>query len=439
MSSEEGTLATQAAQDENGAGCPVFPGFDPLANPEQLADPGLALEGAREREPLFFMPQYGLWVMTRYEDVREAFRDSEAYSNASTIRVPDVPPEYADRLAHFPVKHAQPAGLDAPEHTRIRKIAQQGFTQSMVRRFEPSMREIAETAIDGFVADGKTDVVTEYAEAIPMQIAALMLGASIEDVPKLRQWNRDSIDLMIETLEGQRMFDLCERMIEFDKFMRDLIAERREQPTDDVLSLLVHAETEEGEPALDEGELIGLASVTLTAGTDTTGGLIGRMFYELLSDRSRWEEVLADRELVTPAVEESLRMYGIVHTLLRTTTREVEVAGVTLPAGTPVLLQLDSANHDGAHFEASENFDLHRPKGELADHLAFGKGTHFCIGAPFARPMAKIALETMLDRIPGIALADPEAPPQVFPSLFVGGLTHLETVWEPKQARAEIT
>jgi cytochrome P450 len=418
--------------EHEGMKCPVFESFDPLAHPEQLPDPGLALKGAREEAPLFFMPKYGLWCMTRYEDIREAFRDSKSYSNASTIRVPDVPPEYADRLEHFPVKHAQPAGLDAPEHTRIRKIAQQGFTQSMVRRFEPNMHEIANTAIDKFLAAGRADIVTEYAEVIPMQIAALMLGASVEDVPKLRQWNRDSIDLMIETLEGQRMFDLCERMIEFDRFMRDLIAERREQPTDDVLSLLVHAETDDGEPALSEGELIGLASVTLTAGTDTTGGLIGRMFYELLSDRDRWEEVLADRELITPAVEETLRMFGIVHTLLRTTTCEVEVAGVTLPAGTPVLLQLDSANHDGARFEDAETFDLHRPKAELADHLAFGKGAHFCIGAPFARPMAKIALETMLDRIPDLRMADPEAPPSVFPSLFVGGLTHLEAVWESK-------
>jgi cytochrome P450 len=424
----------ESVKDQAGRECPVFHSFDPLEHTEQLADPGLALEGARKEAPLFYMEKYGLWCMTRYEDVREAFRDSETYSNASTIRVPDVPPQYADKLAHFPVKHAQPAGLDAPEHTRIRKIAQQGFTQSMVRRFEPDMRVFANAAIDRFIAAGKADIVTEYAEVIPMQIAALMLGASVEDVPKLRQWNRDSIDLMIETLEGQRMFDLCERMIEFDRFMRDLIAERREQPTDDVLSLLVHAETDDGEPALSEGELIGLASVTLTAGTDTTGGLIGRMFYELLADHSRWEEVLANRELITPAVEETLRMYGIVHTLLRTTTREVEVAGVTLPAGTPVLLQLDSANHDGARFEDSEKFDLHRPKAELADHLAFGKGTHFCIGAPFARPMAKIALETMLDRVPDLALADPKAQPQVFPSLFVGGLTHLEAAWAPETA-----
>lgn len=424
-------MATQT-QTDDGNGCPVFHGFDPLANPEQLADPGLALKHARSDAPLFFMEQYGLWCMTRYADVREAFRDSETYSNGSTIRVPDVPPEYAERLAHFPVKHAQPAGLDAPEHTRIRKIAQQGFTQSMVRRFEPNMHDLATSSIDKFIDRGKADIVTEYAEVIPMQIAALMLGASVDDVPKLRQWNRDSIDLMIETLEGQRMFDLCERMIEFDKFMRELIAERRENPTDDVLSLLVHAETDDGEPALDEGELIGLASVTLTAGTDTTGGLIGRMFYQLLSDRSRWEEVLADRSLITAAVEETLRMYGIVHTLVRTTTREVEVAGVTLPKGAPVMLQLDSANHDAARFEDSEKFDLHRPKAELADHLAFGKGTHFCIGAPFARPMARIALEVMLDRIPDLRMADPGAVPSVFPSLFVGGLTTLDAVWDPK-------
>jgi cytochrome P450 len=414
----------------DGKSCPVFHGFDPLAKTEQLADPGAALKGAREEAPVFFMPQYGLWCMTRYEDVREAFRDSATYSNASTIRVPDVPPEYADKLAYFPVKQAQPAGLDAPEHTRIRKIAQQGFTQSAVRAAEPDMHRFAEAAIDGFIDDGHADIVTAYAEVIPMQIAAVMLGASIDDAPKLRQWMRDSIDLMIEPLEGQKMFDLCERMIEFDRYMRDLIAECQANPQDNVLSLLVNAETEEGEPALTEQELIGLASVILTAGTDTTGGLIGRMFHVLLSDRSLWEEVLADRELVNQAVEETLRMYGIVHTLVRTTTREVEVGGVTLPKGAAVMLHLDSADQDGARFEAPEKFDLHRPKNELADHVAFGKGQHFCIGAPFARPMARIALETMLDRIPSLRMKDPTAAPDIFPSLFVGGLTHLETVWD---------
>lgn len=421
----------QPAHDEIGSACPAFPQFDPLAHPEQLADPGHALKEARASVPVFFMPQYGLWVMTRYEDVREAFRDCETYSNASTIRVPDVPPEYAERLAHFPVKHAQPAGLDAPEHTRIRKIAQHGFTQSMVRNYEPAMRSIAKNAVDTFIGEGRADIVTEYSEVIPMQIAALMLGASVDDVPKLRQWMRDSIDLMIETLEGERMFALCERMMEFDRFMRDLIAERREEPRDDILSLLVTAKTDDGEPALEEGELIGLASVALTAGTDTTGGLIGRMFHELLVDRTRWEEVQGDRALVLPAVEETLRMYGIVHSLVRTTTRDVEVAGVTLPKGAPVMLQLDSANHDDSVFSDPGTFDLHRPKAQVANHLAFGKGAHFCIGAPFARPMAKIALETMLDRIPDLRLADPDAPPQVFPSLFVGGLTSLQAVWNP--------
>ncbi len=426
----------EAAHKDSGARCPVFHDFDPLEHTEQLADPGLALKGARREEPVFFMEKYGLWVMTRYEDIREAFRDSETYSNASTIRVPDVPEEFRDRLAYFPVKQAQPAALDAPEHTRIRKVAQQGFTQTAVRAAEPDMHAFAERAIDGFVADGQADIVTRYSEVIPMEIAASMLGAQTSAAPKLRQWMRDSIDLMIEPLEGQRMAEVVDRSVEFDAFMRELIAECRREPQDNVLSLLVHAETEEGEPTLTEQELIGLASVILTAGTDTTGGLIGRMFHVLLSERGLWEELLADRGLVDAAVEETLRMYGIVHTLVRTTTREVEVAGVTLPKGAFVMLHLDSADQDEAKFEDPERFDLHRSKAELADHVAFGKGRHFCIGAPFARPMARIALETMLDRIPDIRLKDPEAPPEVYPSLFVGGLTHLEAEWEPRRPAA---
>jgi cytochrome P450 len=415
--------------------CPVFPSFDPLQHPEQLADPGLALGGAREAEPVFFMPQYGLWVMTRYDDVRQAFRDWETFSNASTIRVPDVPPEYADRLEYFPVKFAQPAALDGAEHTRIRRLAQQGLTQTVVRAKTPDMRRFANEAIDGFASQGKVDLVTEYAELIPLQIAAVLMGATASDAPKLRQWMRDSIDLMVEPLEGERMFDVCERSIEFRDFMLALIAERRENPGDDFLSLIVQAKTDSGEPALNDAELIGLASVILTGGTDTTGGLIGRMFHVLLSDRSLWEEVVHDRSLVPAVVEETLRTYTIVHSLVRTTTREVEVAGVRIPKGAPVMLHLDSTNHDAGRFSNPDQFDLHRSKGELADHLAFGKGAHFCIGAPFARPEARIALETMLDRIPGLRMADPDAPPQIFPSLFVGGLTHLEVEWDPSEVR----
>jgi len=154
------------------------------------------------------------------------------------------------------------------------------------------------------------------------------------------------------------------------------------------------------------------------------------MFHVLLSEHSLWEELVADRSLVNQAVEETLRMYGIVHTLVRTTTREVEVGGVTLPKGAAVMLHLDSADQDGARFDGPGKFDLHRPKNELADHVAFGKGQHFCIGAPFARPMAKIALETMLERIPSLRMKDPGAPADIFPSLFVGGLTHLDAVWD---------
>lgn len=425
-------MSTDTVREEGG--CPVFHAFDPLEHPEQLSDPGRALREARRETPVFYMPKYGLWVMTRYEDVREAIRDSETYSNGSTIRVPDVPPEYVDRLPYFPVKFAQPAGLDAPDHTRVRKVAQQGFTQSQARAREPDIERIAHGAIDEFIADGRTDIVTRYAEVIPMHIAAAMLGASAADVPKLRQWTRDSIDLMVETLEGERMFAICERMIEFDQFMRALIDERRKQPQDDVLSLLVHAEMDDGEPALDESELIGLASVILTGGTDTTGGLIGRMFQQLLSRRSLWEEVAADRSLIPAAVEETLRMYGLVHGNVRTTTREVEVSGVTLPKGTAVMVHMDSADHDEAAFEDPETFDLHRSKAELAKHLALGKGTHFCLGAPFARPMARIAIETMLDRIPDLALAEPDAELEIYPSIFVGGLTRLEVVWNAKGA-----
>jgi cytochrome P450 len=154
------------------------------------------------------------------------------------------------------------------------------------------------------------------------------------------------------------------------------------------------------------------------------------MFQQLLSKRGLWEEVAADRSLLPAAAEETLRMYGLVHGNVRTTTREVEVAGVTLPKGSAVMVHMDSADRDDSTFKDPDRFDLHRSKAELGNHLAFGKGTHFCIGAPFARPMARIALDTMLDRIPDLELAEPDADLEIYPSIFVGGLTRLDVVWD---------
>lgn len=407
------------------AACPHLEGFDP-GLPEQAANPFPHLERARNEVPVFFLEKYGLWAITRYEDVREALRDTKTFSSSRMIRVPEVPDEYKDRLEYFPMA-IQPAGIDPPAHTPLRKLAQKAFTQTAAKAREEDIRSIAHGLIDEFESAGRVDLVPRYCELVPMFTAAAMLGVTPEDIDVLRQWTRDSVDLMLEPLEHDRLLEVAERMVAFDRFIRDLIEERRSEPTDDVLSLLVHARGDDGEEALTEAELLGLVTTILTGGTDTTGGVIGRMFHELLRSRHLWEEVKADLSLAPNVVEETLRMYGTVQGIVRATTREVDVAGVTIPADASVWLHLGSADRDDV-FESPNVFDIHRPKSEYAKHVALGRGTHFCLGAPFARLETRVALEVAAQRLPTMRVVDPDAL-DVFPSLFVAGIQHLEVEW----------
>ena len=414
--------------------CPHMGDFDPGKAPD-VYDPWPTLARARDEQPVFLLPQYGMWVVTRYADVREALRDIETFSSGAHINFPPVPEKYRDQLEEHP-SAMQLNGMDPPRHTYLRRIAQKAFTPATAKAREPEFRAIANRLVDDFIDRGSADLVEVFASKFPLYTASAMLGLDPdpETAAEMKQYATDAVVLSVDPVTDAQLDEAMMRAIRFDRFMRGVIEERRKNLGDDVVSLLIKARDDESDQALNDAELVSVVTQSLVGGIDTTGALIARMAYMLLSVPERWDRVCADPGTYAgTVVEETLRMHGPIRAVGRTTTRDVEVAGTTIPEGSFVLLHTGSASRDQSTFEEPERFDIERSAGELGQQLGLGRGTHFCLGAPFARVAGRVALETLTERMPDLRLADPDAEIELNPSLFVVAIQQLDVAWGAPQ------
>ena len=411
-------------------GCPHMGDFDPGKAPD-VYDPWPTLARARDEQPVFFLPQYGMWVMTRYADVREALRDIETYSSGAHINFPAVPEKYRDQLAEHP-SAMQLNGMDPPRHTYLRRIAQKAFTPATAKAREPEFRTIANRLVDEFIERGSADLVEVFASTFPLYTACAMLGLDPDPqtAAEMKQYATDAVVLSVDPFTDEQLDEAMLRAIRFDRFMRGVIEERRKNLGDDVVSLLIKARDDESDQALNDAELVSVVTQSLVGGIDTTGALITRMAYMLLSVPERWEQVRAEPATYAPTiVEETLRTHGPIRAVGRTTTRDVEVAGTTIPKGSFVVLHTGAASRDPSTFEDPERFDIERSAGELNQQLGLGRGTHFCLGAPFARVAGRVALETLVERMPDMRLADPDFEIELNDSLWVVAIQRLDVAW----------
>lgn len=400
-------------------GCPVFPSFRPL-DPEQVIDPYPQLAVARREEPVFYMPDYDVWVVTRYEDIEEVLRDTDTFSSADFVDFPPFPPEVANQLVDGHPLENTLVSTDPPAHTRIRKRAQKAFTPRQAEARAPAVRELAHDLVDGFAATGSTDLGRSYCTQIPIRVVGPILGVSMEEAAQLYQWATEALILVgnARQMDETQLLDYGRGQVEFDRFIRDLVRDRRANPRseDDLVTSLIEAEGEDGEPALAESEIVGIVAAALAAGSDTSAATMANCVFSLLEERSRWEEILAEPGLIPGAIEETVRAKGAARTIPRTATRDCELAGVKIPKGAEVLVHLGSGSHDERRFEDGESFDLHRANAK--QHLGFGKWMHFCIGAPLARMELRVAIEVLAERLPDLR-PSPGAAIEYFPSLQV--------------------
>ena len=308
---------------------------------------------------------------------------------------------------------------DPPDHTRLRRPVQKAFTPRRVAQLRPRTTQIAAGLADGLAdglaaADGVTDLLAAYARPLPVTVLCELLG-----VPEA-----DRARVAATVLRYDAAGEMPQVEEDLAAYFTGLIAPRRAEPGDDLLSALITASDQADETAdqLTVTELVSTAFLLVLAGFDTTVNLIASGTLALLTTPGKWPGC-ADRSLLPAAVEELLRFTSPVnHANDRFTTEEVSIGGVAVPAGEWVIIALPSANRDPARFPGPEHLDLDR---DISGHIAFGHGIHYCLGAPLARMEAEVALGTLLDRFPGVSLA---APPEELRWRSVSVINGLESL-----------
>ncbi len=363
-------------------------GFDPVGELAQVREN----EGVTRAMTPFGMPAY---LVLRYDDVRAVLADPVRFSNARTsLQVMNGPQVGEDEILQLRAGHL--LALDPPEHTRLRRMLTPEFTVRRMRRLAPRIQEIVETHLDDLEREGRpADLVQSFALPVPSLVICELLGVPYSERQGFQERTRRQLDASVP------IEDRLALQQEGREFMREQVARAKASPGEDMLGMLVREHGEE----LSTEELVGIASLLLIAGHETTANMLGLGFLALLRHPEQLAMVRDDPAMVAPAVEELLRWLSIVPSgIPRTTTTSVTLAGTTIPAGELVMASLVAANRDPALVADPERLDITR--GALG-HLAFGHGVHHCLGAPLARMEMNIAFPALLRRFPNLALATP--------------------------------
>ena len=373
-----------------------------LYSPEFRVDPYRVFAQMREHDPVLCQPgvdgETMIWFLTRHDDVAAVLLDDERFVRDPRHALTED--ELAGQELPAPLQAIDNHMLnrDGEDHRRLRRLVTKAFTPKVVEQLRPRIQAIADELLDAVETRGSMDLSAEYAFPLPITVIAELLGVPTADQHRFEEWSNAIITPAIEPEALERFFG---QMGEFVAYLTDLFAARRADPQDDLVSALLAARDEND--ALTEEEVFGTVVLLIVAGHETTVSLIGNAVVNLLSHQDQLELVRADPSLIPAAIEEVLRYEGPVErTLNRWAATDVELRGQTIRRGEVVIAILGSADRDSERFPDPDRLDIQR---EDKRHLAFGRGSHYCLGAPLARLEAEIALETLFRRLPNLRLA----------------------------------
>jgi len=371
--------------------------FNPL-DPRLRADPYSIYRELREEAPVYWQPMMQTWILTRYEDNLAVLRDHAAFSSERTRAKNALVQQLESfRLSSGPLGTTPTMlSVDPPAHTRMRSLANKAFTPRVVERSRPHIQEIADELLDALPEPGTLDVVADLAVPLPMIVIAEVLGVPASDRERFKGWSSDVAASLGGPFQPPDVLEKARNSSnEIADYFRDLMARRRREPRDDLISALIAAE-EQGD-LLSEDELIATCILLLIAGNETTTNLIGNGMLALLRNPEQRRRLQADPSLIETAVDEMLRYESSVQMTSRIVDHDIDFQGQRFEEGQVVLLLLAAANRDPAQFPDPERFDAGRRPNR---HLAFGQGIHYCLGAPLALAEAQIAFQTLLRRLP---------------------------------------
>src|SRR5262245_11965011 len=365
-----------------------FGSFDDAVSGD-VRDPYTGLAQMRRLNPVQRLDMSGMpheaskpvFMVYRYDEIAEVLRDHETFSSGIIVNV----------FGEVFGKQVM-LGMDEPEHRRYRSLVSKAFSQkALARRQDELVQGVANELIDRFAERGRAELVREFTFPFPTQVIAGLLGLPRADYPQFQRW---SISLLGFTVNRERGIAASKAL---EEYFGPILASRRKEPRDDLISTLAHAEID-GEHLSDD-EIFSFLRLLLPAGVETTYRSTGNLLFGLLSNPDQLDAVRSDRSLIPQAIEEAVRWEAPLLIITRVATRDTELAGVPIPAGSAIMPMLGAANRDEDRYADPDRFDIFR---EQKPHISFGHGGHVCLGMHLARLEMRVALNLLLDRLPGL-------------------------------------
>ncbi len=392
-----------------------------LINREQdaIGCPYPIFSALRDESPIHFSDKLGTWVCTKYEDIMEILHDTDRFSSlmptgprdgrsgfATAMEELAADPSMAEYFQTFLANAANAAVLlnaDPPEHRRQRKAVNRAFRPTRLRGMEPMIEEVTSELIQEIVDKGESEFVSEFAVGLPMTIIAVALGVETDDLATFKRWSDDLVmPVGNPDPTTEKVRDYLISLSEFNEFFGNLLQLRRQDPHEDIISDVATAEV--NDEMLNEAEMLSMLQQFLVAGNETTTKLLTNLMHHLAEEDGLEERLRDDPSLIDNFIEEGLRFEAPVGGLFRMAKEDTMVGETQLREGDHIWLIFAAANRDPEMFSQPDTFSVDRENAR--DHLAFGHGEHFCIGAMLARLEARIAVEQILERLENIRLID---------------------------------
>jgi cytochrome P450 len=382
----------------------------------------------RDEDPVFCQPgldgETPIWFITRHDDVVSVLLDDERFVRDPRLA---LPPELMEAIASgmpesFAFVDQHMLNRDGDDHRRLRRLVTKAFTPRMVEQLRPRIVEIADDLLDAVAARGSMDIVEEYAFPLPITVIAELLGIPADDRDSFRRWSNA---VVTPAFGPDALAEFGALMADFVAYLHALFEQRRADPRGDLVSALI--QVREGGDSLSEQELFSMVVLLIVAGHETTVNLIANSVLALLEHPEQLELLRGEPDRIPDAIEELLRFDGPVERALpRWAAADVELGGHTIRRGDDVIVILGSANRDSERFEDADALDLERAD---TKHVAFGRGSHYCLGAPLARLEGEVALRALLTRLPGLRLAVPRDELRWRPVPLFRSLVSLPVEW----------
>ena len=424
----EERLSALIDREQDAIGCP-YPIFSAL----------------RDESPIHFSDKLGTWVCTKYEDIMEILHDTDRFSSlmptgprdgrsgfATSMEELAADPSMADYFQTFLANAANAAVLlnaDPPEHRRQRKAVNRAFRPTRLRSMEPMIEKVTSELIDEIINNGESEFVAEFAVGLPMTIIAVALGVETDNLATFKKWSDDLVmPVGNPDPTTEKVRDYLISLSEFNEFFGNLLQLRRQEAQEDIISDVANAEV--NDEMLNEAEMLSMLQQFLVAGNETTTKLLTNLMHHLAVEDGLEEQLRNDPSLIDNFIEEGLRFEAPVGGLFRMAKEDTTVGNTQLCEGDHIWLIFAAANRDPQMFSEPDTFSVDRENAR--DHLAFGHGEHFCIGAMLARLEARIAVEQLLERMENIRLVDGKNSFEYEDTFVLRGLKELHIAFDAR-------